>query len=553
MRTRLPTTLWKHTLVELWRVLALTTAILVAVIAFALAVQLMAAGKIGPSDVPRLMLLATVPMLQYALPFAAGFSATITYHRMAQDLEVTACAAGGVSHRSLLVPAAISGLLLSGGLVALNEQVIPRFLRGIEEMVTDDAMKLMVKSFERGDAVAQGDLMIAADRVFERPPPEGADHYLILERVVALQLGDGGKVESEAQAELAHVWYYRDRPIEGEGTIVMRMEGVVGNAEDEGYIETGDVELAWRLPDAFSDDPKFLTFGELRRLRDEPRRMSFVEQRRRALAVHLGARRSLESLERAFRGEGAASLADETGRIVRIRARAIRYDPGQNTWMFVAAPGRPITAEWAPDPTTGAAPIFEAERATLNVRLGTDRKSRELSFDLTLQDYTARSGASDAENSGTLAARTWNGVTIRPNPMPELMDLSSADLLAAAAPRVEVATPDPFMAPPYRDLEKRLAKLSREITSKQHERMAMAAACLVMVLTGAVMAMRLANALPLTVYLWSFFPALAAVITISSGQQIVHKSGAIGLPLLWGGVIGLAAYTLVAFRGLARH
>ena len=77
--------------------------------------------------------------------------------------------------------------------------------------------------------------------------------------------------------------------------------------------------------------------------------------------------------------------------------------------------------------------------------------------------------------------------------------------------------------------------------------------CLVMVVAGALTAMKLATSLPLTVYLWSFFPALLAVITISAGQQTTHQAGAGGLVILWGGVALLVAYVVRAFLAVRQH
>jgi hypothetical protein len=74
-----------------------------------------------------------------------------------------------------------------------------------------------------------------------------------------------------------------------------------------------------------------------------------------------------------------------------------------------------------------------------------------------------------------------------------------------------------------------------------------------MIVTGAVVALRLSLSQPLAVYLWSFLPALLCYITIAGGQQTTHGSGESGLILLWAGVVGLAAYTLLSFRSVARH
>ncbi|HED52782.1 MAG TPA: LptF/LptG family permease, partial [Phycisphaerales bacterium] len=87
---RLPLTLWMRTTVELWRLLLLSTGMLVAVISFAVTIGPLADGQLSPIDALRFMLFASVPMLAYALPFGAGFAATLVYHRMGHDNELTA-------------------------------------------------------------------------------------------------------------------------------------------------------------------------------------------------------------------------------------------------------------------------------------------------------------------------------------------------------------------------------------------------------------------------------------------------------------------------------
>ena len=67
------------------------------------------------------------------------------------------------------------------------------------------------------------------------------------------------------------------------------------------------------------------------------------------------------------------------------------------------------------------------------------------------------------------------------------------------------------------------SKLLREIASKQQERLAMSFAAGTMLMLGTITALRHRDSLPLVVYLWSFFPALAMVLLISSGQQYAHS------------------------------
>ena len=97
------------------------------------------------------------------------------------------------------------------------------------------------------------------------------------------------------------------------------------------------------------------------------------------------------------------------------------------------------------------------------------------------------------------------------------------------------------------------ADVQREVTSKQHERAGYAVACFLTLVAGAVTALRRREALPLPVYLWSFFPALASVITISAGQGLAHNAGWPGLILLWGGVAALAMILAREYARLVRH
>jgi hypothetical protein len=158
-----------------------------------------------------------------------------------------------------------------------------------------------------------------------------------------------------------------------------------------------------------------------------------------------------------------------------------------------------------------------------------------------------------ALEGGQFGDRTMRGIRPTPDPLAPLLDMNAAELIALAEAHLANVPDDKDVREPTDRLRGRIDELMREIVSKEQERIAMAFACLLMVLTGSIMAMRLRDSLPLIVYLWSFFPALIAVLTIVGGQQMVHKHGTIGLPLLWGGVGGLTLYTALEYWKLRRH
>ncbi len=566
MKRSSPWILWRFLTNELWRLLLISGTILVTVIAFAAAIKWFAEGRLGPADTLKFMALAIPPMLAYTLPFSAAFAATLTYHRMTQDNEVIASHAGGISHRSILIPAFASGVVLAGGLAALNEQIIPRFLSHMERLITNDLSKILVGMVQRGEALHVGDHMVYADdgqRLHPADDPDlaasGVQQWIVLWGVVAMELDSEENVVSEVTAERAQVIV---RPIidergEASSLAVVQLENAIGRLA--GRALSGHKTVTWNLsvPDQFKDDPKFCTTGELLRLKNEPERMNFIRVRCTDLAHHLAERETTQTLENEFRTHRRARLTNDRGEPVYVLASGIHWDNEEGAWILEPVDeGGPVEVQEIRDLDVETARVtrLTARRATLRTDMGEGPRARDLTIRISLEDVETRGvGGEDDDAFGERTDIEKTGLKLSSNPLEPLLGMGAIELLDVAEPRAFGAPPDQFLVPPTYELREEVEKLRREVWSKQNERAAMAASCLVMVLCGAVTALRMRDAVPLHVYLWSFFPALACVITISSGQQMMHEMGWAGVPVLWGGVGGLALYTFLAYLGLRRH
>ncbi len=557
----MPWTLWRYIFIEVGRLVLLSTAVLVAVIAFAATVKPLADGKLTALDALRFMFYAVPPMLAYALPFAAGFGATLAYHRMAQDNEVTASFAGGLSHLKVLTPALAIGAVLSLGLAMLNAQIIPRFLTRMEKIVTKDLAQVMIRSLEQGESASFGDVQIHADAVSRvEPSSEDIDDQFRLVGVVALQLDETGDIVVEVTASEAYVFMFKAEHLpeaEREGIHpsknVVRMHFVDAFAMQRRSGEVIDQESItsppYELPSAFQDDPKFLTAGQLRELRGDPERMNWIDERRLELARAIASDETIESIRARAEDTGTVTFRNAAGVEHRLRTGALVWDGPTKRWRVRPPPGLDrVELEVYPN---GSLERYRAERAWLEpVRVKpddpfTETTSGSLTFELTLDRVEVRTGGTT-----TTERPRWSfdGLSVDGDPYPALRAMPSAELIA----RAETLDKGAINSRSER-LVREIGKLNREITSKQHERLAMNASCLVMVFTGAVMALRLRHALPLVVYMWSFFPALGTIIFISSGQQTTHRQGWIGLPLLWFGVFGLGAFAVWMYLKLRRH
>lgn len=561
---RIPWTIWRYASLELWRLVLMTTAVVVTVLAFAATVKPLADGKLGTLEALRFMLLAVLPMLQYALPFAAGFGATLAYHRLAQDNELAAARVSGLSHYALLVPAAAAGLLLGGALSLTAGQLVPRFLRSMEEIITQDLTRMIMSTIDRGESLDFGGVQVHADRVHRLgPDPLGdAQDRLLLTKVAAVQLDRAGQVMAEVSARRAVVRLNRVDAGDDAAPPLTRIDLLL---QDCRYVRTGEshaevesLPVSFAMPGGLSDDVKFLTDGELRDLPNNPDRLNVIASRRRDLAYHIAREDARTSIAAELVAQKRVRLKDPTGeRELIVRASGMR-DEGDD-WVLLPL-GRGADARVEVEVMRGetgnvSLTRLSAEDARLSADIGRDINSRQLALKLTLNSVTAWGSEPDA--GGTPAAagiksRTFGGLLPHQNPLPDLLAMSSAEILADARARIATRHNE-NIARPMRELSRRLERLWREVMARRHERAAMSVSVLIMVLTGAVTAVRLKGSLPLTVYLWSFFPGLLAVITVNAGQEAVRSTGPVGLIMLWGGVAALAGYALVTYLGIRRH
>lgn len=562
---RLPWTLWLSMSVEVWRLVLLTTAVLVTVVAFALAVKPLAAGQLGPAEAVMFMLVAIPPMLSYALPFASCFGATLAYHRMVSDNEVVAAHAAGLSHRSVLAPAVLSGLILALVLALLNAQIIPRFVRTMQEMVADDLARVIVNKIESGQPVERRDMIISAKtaRVLDASDTPGASTRLWLTGVVVVMLNEQRMPEHEVFADAVQVTLIpggRDPELgDVPGQVVFQVRTGIALARDGTEASVSDLPFARPLPNAFRDDPGFLTTQELDALDRRPEGMNFIDWRRIDLAYHLASRVMLRRIAEDLRLGGSVRFERE-GETVVVRAAGLRGGEGEGSSReFRLRPlerSERVEVEVRRDSDSGGSlDTFEAHRASLMLDLGPDWRTRKLSLDLTLRNFAPTDLATPGFDERTAPIRSeteWTGLTLAGRPEAELLSRSSAELLQETQEWLGRVGPDPELAFTADALQRRVVQLSREVDGTRHARLAMACSCLVMIVGGALAAMRLKQAQPLVIYCWAFFPAIAALVTISTGKEMVHRAGLEWLAVLWGGVAAIAILGLLSYKSVSR-
>lgn len=530
---------------ELLKTILLTTLILVAVIAFGTAIKPLSRNLLGGADILKYVFFAAVPMLEYALPFAAGFGATLVMHRLATDNEILAMGASGLSPSRIFRPIFALAAVLLLVMLALVEFLVPMFWSRMESLLAHDVTRLLASAVERGEAFSMGDTRIYADDVVVQEAPEGstADTRLVLVGVAALQLDSSGRPETEFTADYATMDLYRL-----DGRSVLKL--VLGDAT---LFRAGDSTLV-RLPTAepraidlgrgFRLGVKMLTLPEMYRVKAEPTRFP-------------GLADSVDRLEDLLRRDATHRLlADSLSAGGSIGLRDVTRDA---TWRIVSQEG--VTFEDG---------IFEIEAPTVELIFPDGRTARARGSGLRLEEAW-RDGevvfdaellepvAVDAGSAGgrVVPAKIRNLVV--PAGRVDFDEEATPPEIVASARGMDVASiASASLGSKFESTlaahERAVQDLIWDIDGRSQQRLAQACMGPLLLILGSILAVRMRTSPPLTVYVFAFIPAILDIVLISGGEQALRREPDLwGYVLIWSGNLILGGTCLFAWSRLRRN
>ena len=256
---------------DLVRIKLLTATVLVSVIAFGAAIRPIMQNLLGAEDLLQFVTLASVPMLQFALPFAGAFA----------------------------------------GFVAL---ATPR--PSMQRLITRDVTRLFVGAVERGEALVIDKTQLYADEVAVIPGSAdgiGPTSRLALVGVAAIELGPDGRPVTEFTAELATVDVYREN--DSAYLKLLFRNATAYNSEEGALVSVPQAEPeAIDLGKGIRLKPKDLDLrGLIGVWRDVEHYHAVAEPRARAIAA-LGAVDCWSCIAERLESDGAVRLVDANGR-----------------------------------------------------------------------------------------------------------------------------------------------------------------------------------------------------------------------------------------------
>lgn len=549
--TGMPWTLWRHVAWELLRVFAVTTSVIVTVIAFGAAAKPLADNTIGANTIFKYVTLAMVPMLQFAMPFAAGFASTLVMHRFATDNEVTAMSACGMGYRKIFAPVAILGGTLCVVMLVLVAFVVPHFWTRMKELATADATQVLIAAVSRGEAVVADKMMIYADAAREVDPPAelGIKRRLLLTGVAAIELDQAGgsTIATEFTAEDAAVDIH-ETP-RGMVAKISLMNATVVRPSEGAIVTVPLAEPeASSLYSGFERGPKFLAVQEILDLRGDVDQSETVVVAKRPLSAVLGELELWRCIEPTVANGIIEMTEPGSERMFRITQVAVKNGQllpanGHDDFLlFELSKGKQIRSAHA-----SAGSLRAVSEAGFEPR-----------FVLIIPGSTQ---AKDLVTGlpGRWAPRIDDLLPVGCSPK-DWSSLPSSEVLRAAREFPTTLTIAPLAAM-RAQLPQQIARLQLkrddvvwECDSHIANRFAQSASIVLVLLLGAAMAVALKRAMPLTVYLLAFIPAVTNIFMVSGGQLLMSNGSMfVGSALMWGGNLLLLSVLYVTWRRIVRN
>lgn len=168
-------TLFWYIFKDLLKIFFMASGALAGIMSFGGLLRPLTQQGLDATQVGRMLVYFSWPMMAYSLPVAALFSATMVYGRLSADNELTACRAGGISHLSIAMPGFVLGAVVAGLSLFMLNFVVPEYTLKVEKVIYSNLAKLIQNRIERTHEIKFGDFDVFAQSARLPKPNEGTE------------------------------------------------------------------------------------------------------------------------------------------------------------------------------------------------------------------------------------------------------------------------------------------------------------------------------------------------------------------------------------------
>lgn len=556
----MPWTLYRYILRELLAILLISSAVLVTVLSFFVAIKPLSDGYLDALNLIKFIIYTVPTVLAFALPFAGAFAATLVFLRLAGDNEITACAASGISYFRIVLPVIGLGILLMAVLLYMSNFVIPGYYKKATRTAQADALTMIESQLNQGLPVNFGEYVLYAesaqtvspDQIDTADYPFPPNKLIRLQKVVFGQADEQGKMRWDYTAGRAAAMLFRR---DDRSWVTIRLRDSVYYDPTLGRMQQAEVDPLdlgpIEPPNPFEDEPRFMSYSDLRALDRAPERYGRVAKAMRALTIALGQEKLRQAFDSQADGEGVPLVGPIAGETFVVAAPRVQRVAQQT--RLSAAGGEPVRITH--DRRGQRVWTIEAEAAVLNyVAAEFDEEPAVL---VQLRDAKVFEPGPDRAFTEHpelgLPRMRWAGTLLPLDAGPDAEPRYEQLRQQAMAPGFR---DDPMVAHHRAELGKAIARLAYEILAQKHLRAATAISGFVLLVLGAVLSIHLRRQMTLVVFFACFVCAIVCLLLIYQGSKSVadqNLGAAPGLGLLWSGNIMLAVVAGWSYCRFARN
>jgi lipopolysaccharide export LptBFGC system permease protein LptF len=609
-----PTLFW-YIFKDLLKVFMLANGALAGILSFGGLLRPLTEQGLEAWQVGLLLSYFTPAMTAYSLPVAILFATSVVYGRLSADNEILACRAGGLSHLSLCLPAAVLGLVVSLASALLLMFVVPKYTLKIEKVVFANLAKIVANDIERKHQIRLPGMKLT---VFARSaylpqqqPTDNRDDAAIDQQVVLVnptivtfenpyaaefeqlrnQLNSLGRpLTKDEEAALAaatnksRIQVPKEFHTAGEATVHLsqasgedKIQLTVVLTDGARFPRTltraqfGGVESAqagpFEMPSAIQENTKFMDIRQLRKLyenRADSAKIKtllagFIKYEQQFAFLH-NVRDDLNDADHtvsfdAFGGKESITI-ERIGDVPAIeKGGDVIVSSGGNP----NDPNVPRHVRMTIKRKAQVPVIYEAREAVLQAQ--PLQQTQRVDVRLELRDVQIRNADDGSVSTRKAFSYPFNVPMSRSIQAIEDRSYTEYAKIDPNLPRAQLAKMN--LTPEKKKLVRTLTELANDIVIESNSRLSFAISCLILTFVGCALGMMFRSGNFLNAFAISFIPAMIAITLIVAGQRVggalplaypkADNPIQLGLILCWAGNAANAVLATVLWWRLQRQ